>query len=363
MTSSSNDPWRCAYCKRLNKALAEQCGACKTRWDRCIDIYFTPGKKKEQEQSQVDWAGRGRHQGPGRRGQTRSASRRQQDAAAQQQDSPRQRNRPGRGKKAKEKDQYVSPFQPIGGQPPPWPGPDTAFTRVSGCPQTSPFAPQAPLPPPTSPPPPSPEAHNQLVVAVKKLYPDLSKTPAEIREALEKSEAMSTQQVAAALHRATNQVRQSNDKMRELRESQVRHKDSWQKHLKEAIACWEGQVQAYTDQQKAYKEMMAKHKANLQIARKDIQRLNHMAAGSSSAVPPVTVDLTEPDEIVIDDSESLVLMEQLTSVLNRCTQMFTASENGPTIVSDDEAMEQPASKRPRSVEPDGAARGGASTFS
>ena len=258
----------------------------------------------------------------------------------------------------------MSPFQPIGGQPPPWPGSDTAFTRASGGPQPSPFAPQVPLPPPTSPPPPSPEAHNQLVVAVKKLYPDLSKTPAEIREALEKSEAMSTQQVAAALHRATNQVRQSNDKMRELRESQVRHKDSWQKHLKEAIACWEGQVQAYTDQQNSYKEMMAKHRANLQAARKDIQRLNHMAAGSSAAVPPVTVDLTEPDEVVIDDSDSLVLMEQLTTVLTKCTQMFTAAESVPTIVSDDEAMGQPASKRPRSVEPEGGAgRGGATLLS
>ena len=40
MSGTSNEPWRCAFCKRLNKAVAAHSGKCETRWERCIDIYY-----------------------------------------------------------------------------------------------------------------------------------------------------------------------------------------------------------------------------------------------------------------------------------------------------------------------------------
>ena len=255
-------------------------------------------------------------------------------------------------------------FQPLGGNPPPWPGPETLYSTTSVT-QGSQFAQhQAPLPPPLTPPPTTAAispADAQLVAAVRDEFPDLSKAPESIRAAVEraeKAESMSSQQIAAALHRCTNQLRQTSDKLRQLKESQMRHKESWHIHLKEAITSWEGQIKSFTAQQTSYKDLMEKARSDLQAARKEIQRLNHLAAGTGR-VPPSTVDLTEPEEIVIEDTDSAVLMEQVQKVLNSCAKIILAPEKQETerravsVDSEDEGMQPPAGKHQRSLDTSG----------
>lgn len=360
MSGVSKEPWRCAYCKRLNKSTASCCGTCETTWDKCIDIYYVHGKPSKQEQpwSYADWeeghAGwSGRQQSRGRHAPQRWESPRKRDSTPRQKgkDSPRQRT-----KKKNNKGKDAFSFPTLGGQPPPWPNPDTAYsTSYTGF---APMAmPQAPLPPPTTPPPgaSSPQADALLVAAVRKEYPDLSKAPADIREAMERAETMSSQQIAAALHRATNRVRQSSDRLRDLRDSQIKHKEAWHVHLKDAITSWESQVQSYTSQRNAYKSMMEKTREDLQAARKEIQRLNHLAAGAGKVLQVPTVDLTEPEEILIDMSDSQVLMEKMQETLRRCSQVILDTEKADKTVhlESDEDMPLPTNKRPRSVEPGG----------
>ena len=198
------------------------------------------------------------------------------------------------------------------------------------------------------------QADAQLVAAVRDQYPDLSKAPDSIRAAVEKAEAMSTNQIATALHKCTHQVRQTSNKLKELKESQVRHKEAWHVHLKEAITSWEGQVQAYTSQQTVYKDLMETARTEFQAARKEIQRLNQLAAGSTGRVLPSSVDLTEPEEIVIDETDSVALMENVQAVLKNCAKIFlNADKKEPRAVSvpsDDEQMGPPAGKRQRSAD-------------
>ena len=376
MTSTTKDPWRCAFCKRLNKSVAAHCGKCETRWERCIDIYYVHGQnaRKEQNWSYVDWEEEGtgwsgRQQSRGRNASNRRDSSRRRDQTPRGhkgKDSPRRR---GPRKKGNKEEAFT--FQTLGGQPPPWPTQETSFS-TSSTGYANYAMPQAPLPPPSTPPPASPpiQVDASLVAAVRKEYPDLSKAPAEIREAMEKAETMSSQQIASALHRSTNRVRQSTDKLRALQESQRRHKESWHVHLKEAITSWESQVQAFTSQQNSFKDMMELTRAELQAARKEIQRLNHLAAGTGKIMQIPTVDLTEPEEIVIDTADSTALMEKMPSTLQKCSQIILDPGKGERAVSvpSDEDMYQPANKRQRSADPGakdtalgGGSRGGGSS--
>lgn len=45
ISNGHRHPWRCHWCKRLNKALAPQCGSCHTSWDKRIDIHYVHGQK------------------------------------------------------------------------------------------------------------------------------------------------------------------------------------------------------------------------------------------------------------------------------------------------------------------------------
>ena len=369
MSGASKEPWRCVYCKRLNKSMASSCGACETTWDKCIDIYYVHGQpsKKEQPWSYADWEGGdagwgGRPQSRGRHAAQRWESPRKRESTPRGQkgkDSPRQR---AKKKSGKGKDAFT--FPSLGGQPPPWPNQDTAYSASSTgfAPMA---APQAPLPPPTTPPPATPpsQADALLVAAVRKEYPDLSKAPSDIREAMERAETMSSQQIAAALHRSTNRVRQSSDRLRDLRDSQIKHKEAWHVHLKDAITSWESQVQSYTSQQNAYKSMMEKTREDLHAARKEIQRLNHLAAGAGKVLQVPSVDLTEPEEILIDTTDSQALMEKMQATLHRCSQVILDVEKDDKVVSleSDEEMHKPANKRPRSVEPPAGGNPGGAT--
>ena len=94
-------------------------------------------------------------------------------------------------------------------------------------------------------------------------------------------------------------------------------------------------------------------RAELQAARNEIQRLNHLAAGTGKIMQIPTVDLTEPEEIVIDTTDSTALMEKLQTTLQKCSQIILETEKGERAVSvpSDEEMQPPANKRQRSADP------------
>eukprot|EP00435_Cladocopium_sp_Y103_P053419 s4_g17.t1 len=274
--------------------------------------------QKKADPSYAEWGDS--HWEAAHRDQERSASRRRGDTPRGRRNSPRQKTQATGKGKGKDKDSRLSPFAPLGGQPPvaPWPTSETTFSTSSMNVNATPFAPQAPLPPPPTVPP--DPASEELVVAVKGMYPDITKAPQNIQKAVEKAEKMNIKTIGAALQKASDRVKKANNKMQDLRASQAKHKESWQKHLQEAISCWEGQVQAYVSQQSSYRAMMQNARAELQAARQDVQRLNHLAAGPLAAVQPARIDLTEPD------ADNQNLMERLQGVLQQCTQLMLRPE-------------------------------------
>ena len=47
MAETSKQPWRCHWCRRLNKHHAPTCGSCYLSWEKCIDIHYIHGKKAQ----------------------------------------------------------------------------------------------------------------------------------------------------------------------------------------------------------------------------------------------------------------------------------------------------------------------------
>ena len=47
MAEVSKQPWRCHWCKRLNKHHVGVCGSCYAPWDKCIDIHYVHGQKNQ----------------------------------------------------------------------------------------------------------------------------------------------------------------------------------------------------------------------------------------------------------------------------------------------------------------------------
>ena len=51
MAETSRQPWRCHWCRRLNKHHAATCGSCYMSWEKCIDIHYTHGQKAQPNAS------------------------------------------------------------------------------------------------------------------------------------------------------------------------------------------------------------------------------------------------------------------------------------------------------------------------
>ena len=50
MAETSRQPWRCHWCRRLNKHHAATCGSCYMSWEKCIDIHYTHGQLSRMHQ-------------------------------------------------------------------------------------------------------------------------------------------------------------------------------------------------------------------------------------------------------------------------------------------------------------------------
>jgi hypothetical protein len=251
--------------------------------------------------------------------------------------------------KGKKKDSQQSPFQPLHSTP--WPSTETTFGASSTALSSNPF--NIPSPAMTQAIAQSDAMNVEWVEAAKKSYPDMSTAPDHIRELVEKTEKQNTKNLAKALHRASTKVSQSSKRISELKESQIRHRNAWVVHLKEALASWEAQVKSYSDQQQTFKDKIAQVQSELQAARQEIHQLNLRAGGTEATPTPLpeapVVDLTQEGCKAVECNS---MMAQVQEVLQRCAKAALIMEEKEVDIEDgEEEMKDPPAKRPRSVEP------------
>lgn len=152
--------------------------------------------------------------------------------------------------------------------------------------------------------------------AVRNHYPDLASAPSDMKEAVPKAEALNQADRSRAQPRFMS-VGEVAEQLAELKEMQVRHRDAWVKHLREALASWEGQVNSYVSLQKTYRELMSKAQAELNTARLQTRCLNQRAGKKVEGA----FDLTTSEDPLSKDEEAAGLVKQVQAVLERCAEV------------------------------------------
>eukprot|EP00435_Cladocopium_sp_Y103_P060951 s84_g22.t1 len=221
------------------------------------------------------------------------------------------------------------------GEAPPWPTPETSTFP-------SPFAQQTPSSV-------QPQQDDDLVGAVKDLYPDLTKAPARIQAAVAKAEKTTAKQLSTGLSKSSKTVGNDAKELQQLRDARAKHRERWLKHLKDSVDSWELQLKQYKEQQANYNGLIRKAQTELSTARQTLAELNQKAADAAGA--------EEKDKIEADleaqmnaDTEAQLLVNQVQAALQTCVKPAIKEETMEISDGDEEAQAAPA-KRPRSMEP------------
>lgn len=196
---------------------------------------------------------------------------------------------------------------------------------------------------------------NDLLLAIRKEYPDISKAPQHVREAVEKEEAANSQRIGADLHKTSSQINKASKQLNQLREARRRHREQWLRHLKDSITAWETQMKAFQEQQKQYIEQTNKAKAELSAARRNLQALNKLAGLQTSVNAQNMPDAQELEEGVGDsEATEAALTKQVQDCLKQAASIINPTDVQDIMESDEEDFNgAPKSKRQRSLEPFG----------
>ena len=191
MAYTESQPWRCGPCKRLVKAKPQFCPNCGSWWEDVYDRSYQPSMQRHAEDQSWTWnawqdSSQRRPKTPARRQSRSSSARRKGKRAEKGKEKGKEKGR----EKGKDKGtEVISPFSNTLMSPPPAPTPFPTLqnSAMSSMMETTSSGSQS-------------QPGAELIAAIKKAFPDSSSLPAEIKEALDKTEVAVTKD----LHRATS---------------------------------------------------------------------------------------------------------------------------------------------------------------
>lgn len=328
--------WRCP-CGRLCGKRHVHCPDCQRHWEQGTPHSNQPKSPRGQTNVQTgsSWAwewtedqprrGRGAKKNSNASTWTRSASAR-----------ARANKGKGKGKARGSQAELPSPFvQPT----PPWPTSESSYNFPPPFPQQHPVS---PVPVHQS----SDGYDAELVMAVKEQYPDITKAPLRIQQAVAKAERTTPKQLQTGLHKTSHAVGGAAKELKNLKDAKIKHRERWLKHLHDSVQSWEQQLKLYAEQQNNYNPLIKKAKQELNTARQTLEDLNKKAAGHDDA-DQEAADLEEQTQV---DAEATTMVQQVQQLLQACAKAATKEE--VMEVSDvEDSLATPATKRPRSMEP------------
>ena len=190
-----------------------------------------------------------------------------------------------------------------------------------------------------------PNPHSEVLQALKKMFPDPSQMPAELRSAVEKTEAQSSKQMTRDLHSATSQLGKAKRALAEAKEARTQHRKAWYAYLTECAATWQEQQKNFEEQEHLLRAQEEKSRLEIIQVTGLIQQLtnkNAVESGLPQSTPPV-----EPVE-VDDAAEEKKLREQTHKALTACLSTVKTEDEVIQLDSDNEDQSR---KRQRSAEP------------
>ena len=190
-----------------------------------------------------------------------------------------------------------------------------------------------------------PNPHSEVLQALKKMFPDPSQMPTELRSAVEKTEAQNSKQMTRDLHSATSQLGKAKRALAEAKEARTQHRKAWYAYLTECAATWQEQQRNFEEQEHLLRVQEEKSRLEIIQVTGLIQQLtnkNAVESGLPQSTPPA--ELAEVD----DAAEEKKLREQTHKALSACLATVKKEEEVIQLDSDNEDQSR---KRPRSAEP------------
>lgn len=231
MAEASKTPWRCVWCKRLNKNQATQCGSCHTGWEHCVDISYVHGVKSDRSP-------RRRKQWEDPQWSTASYQNKPTRKATQ---SPRPRRKTPKGKKGKAQNYGAPALEP------PWQGSETAPVQQQ----------------PTSAG--SDNAEQYLTELVAALETSDQPITADVQKVIDK-----TKQPPATAKSVTQAFQKLEKKRKQLLSAQqARHNlhQSWNAYLEESIKRWKQFAEDFAKKDQELEKRVSEAKDAMQEAK------------------------------------------------------------------------------------------------
>eukprot|EP00435_Cladocopium_sp_Y103_P063082 s121_g24.t1 len=308
-TANPNAPWRCKWCKRLNKAVAEKCGACHTSWQHCIDVHFVHGQRQrsKSQSRQADQDTQWNYAGWNQSSKSRKTNRR----ATTPKDQKKRAQEP------------KAPSMPD--LDPPWNN-QAATTMPSAevDPTEARFvklaaALQAP--------------ENQQ--ALSSLTPEVQQMVADAKVPLVTSKDM---------HQAVRKVEQARKHLVAVQKARANLHTNWTNYIEKSVARWKTFAEDFVKQDKDLEEQVEKAKTYMQETRDKQESIRDALLKQDSAY------LEEIDSAEEMEEESLEKIATSEAIQQGIASMVTSLENIKVRPLDDANDQESAAKKPRTVE-------------
>ena len=307
MSGQAKAPWRCVWCKRLNKHHAASCGACYTGWEHCVDIHYVHGMKQakspRRRQQNQDWTeSTWDESAPKQTTKTRKVTQ-----------SPRPKGSTPRGKKKQA--QYGAPTLD-----PPWSGADAT--------------PVQPLPPTAS----NTQAEQQLNELLAALETSENPLSADVQKVVDKTKQPPA--TAKSVRQAFNVLEQKRKQLMAAQKARSNLHKSWNNYLDESIKRWKTFAEDFAKKDQSLEQKVTEVKEAMLEAKE-----KHDAA--KAALDKKDAEVLETEEISEDMEEDVP--EKLASaeeIQNGIASMLTTLEKGRVRPSAEEEDEH-ANKKAR----------------
>ena len=199
----------------------------------------------------------------------------------------------------------------------------------------------------------------EMAQALRRAYPDITKTPDDVKALLEKADKEAGRLGLKNLQQAAKHLDKAKKHLKEVNDQRKAHRARWLQHVAEGVTMWERQLEEYRRHQATLTDLATRTQTEISATSRTIQILG--AAGTGSALPVIPVP-EAPDTIDLEDTdqEEEQLRQKLQTILRSCAQSLGISPEAPPSHADgvpdavgkgDGKQEEKPPKRQRSLEP------------
>eukprot|EP00435_Cladocopium_sp_Y103_P023103 s2333_g5.t1 len=254
-------PWKCRFCKRLNKAAATFCGQCGRHWADALDGSYTHPQRSGSQRggSQQNWTYSQWTDETPWANQTWDNGRRPSQSPRH---GPRSQTPKGKQSKKKRKDkkqmeQHQAPPLPTS----PWTG------NAGGKGNALSSAPMSPANENKNEPK-SDQKLRQTWVALKKNESSLSP---ELQQLVQETIMVQSQDVTRQLYSAVSRLEQAKKTLQYLRASRQNLHNVWKNYIEESVSRWKAFCEQFDTQDKDLSRQLQEALTNVQLAQTGLE--------------------------------------------------------------------------------------------